>query len=298
MEGQKTSRDKFAELDGPFAPPSIPAWAGANARIDQSRTPHRRARLPSSDKGYFFPDPGLFFGAEREWKPAAYFMQWEHIKNIWLIRAFSKFARPCTPQEWRDILSLGLLSATSPETTIYTSQAVEHVRSLIGECLTAPGISVQALSKPLRKDQLQELRFDARRGQVLIWELCELNFRWELQALDRRLSKDVTRRLHRQELLMRCFAVRHNCITSIHSPLAASGLAAKTFRERHPFLQAFWGLMNDWPLAKPSTWFDRPLSPVECPASDRWERDLVTFYVQTFYDHFGRPAVLPRTLVE
>jgi hypothetical protein len=235
-------------------------------------------------------------GAEKEWKSAAYFKQWEHIRNVWLLRIFSSRATPCTPQEWRNILSLGIIPSKSTNHTV-TSEAIEKVRNLIGDCLTAAGVSERSLAMPLRGDEeLELLRVDPRRGQVLIWELCELNFRWELQALDRRLVKiDGNERLRRQHMLLRCFSIDYDCITSVNESLAQTGLAAPTFTKRFPYIQALSALMHDWPLPKPSSWSSCP-NPVVSPIGDKWEKDVVRFYAQTFYDYFGRPAVLPRTL--
>jgi hypothetical protein len=295
-EDLKANRDNFAELDGTFAPPSMPTWTGVNAAVDQKSARSRHIPKWPYDKCYFFPDPGLFFGAEKERKAAAYFKQWEHIKSVWIMRAFSLVPRPCTPQEWREILSLGIIKTnTNPSTA--TSNAIEKARKLIGECLDGAGITVHSLKMPMRGDEeLQSLRFDRKRGQELIWELCEFNFRWELFSLDFRLTRPEGKEcLRRNQMLLRCFSMDFECLTSVDPSHASSGMAAPTFTERFPYLQAFWALMDSWPIPKPHSWNSCP-NPVLSPLSDRWERDVIYFYAQTFFDHFHRPAILPRTL--
>lgn len=176
-------------------------------------------------------------------------MQWEHIKIVWMLRIYSKSAKPCTSQEWRDILSLGILTsrARNGGKDTATARGVEQVRSLIGDCIKAADLPEHCLSKTLPQGELQSLTVDIRRGRIMIWELCEFNFRWELQALDRRLyDRERYHPLQRQQMLIHCFSVKYPGITSVHVSLAATGLASPTFAGRFPYLQAFWTLMDDW----------------------------------------------------
>lgn len=256
---------------------------------------HRRR-----DHGYFFPDPGLFFGVEKEWKAAAYVRQWQHLKNVWRLRVYSdSSATPCSSQEWRDILSLGILTSHNNDTgkLSVTAKAVENVRVLIGDCLKVAGMVEHSLSNPVPQNELESQVVDMREGRQLIWELSELNFRWELQALDRRLyDRKLFSKLERQKMLMRCFPEEVVTISNTHPSHARTGLASPAFSDRLPFLQSLWSLMESWPIPKPSSWNQCPVNPTISPEGDRWEYDLARFYAQTFFEHFSRPAILPHTL--
>ena len=171
-------------------------------------------------------------------------------------------------------------------------------RDLIGDCLKAAGLVEKSLATPnLPREELETQTINVQEGRVLIWELCELNFRWELQALDRQLyDKKHFGRLERQAMLLRCFSTKFEGITSVHPELARTGLASPTFMERLPYLQALWQLMDNWRVPKPASWNSCPQNPTTALHGEQWERDMIQFYAQTFFDHFARPAVLPMTL--
>jgi hypothetical protein len=83
---------------------------------------------------------------------------------------------------------------------------------------------------------------------------------------------------------------------SVRRELSADGFASPTFQKRFPYLQSFWTLMDAWPGPKPASWKECPTHPSVTASGDQWERNLVGYYAQTFYDHFGRPPILPRYL--
>jgi hypothetical protein len=290
-------RDKFSEYQGSFAPPPIPCWASANESILLTSRRERILQRGLRDAGYFFPDPGLFLGVNASWKAADYLRQWEHIKNVWKLRTFSASATPCSPQEWRDILSLGFMRDDELGKITASANALERVRSLIGDCLKAAGLVEHSLSRPPPPVVIDTQVVDIRRARVLLWELCELNFRWELRALDSRLyNKGYFTPLQRHQMLMDCFPHKYNSLMSAHPSLARSGMAFPSFADRLPYIQALWRLMTGWPGPKPSSFFIVPHAHAVSPNAERWERDLVRYYAQTFFDNFFRPPILPHTL--
>ena len=215
-----------------------------------------------------------------------------------MLRAFGKDAKPCSPQEWRVILSLGILLANSePSKNTASFAEVKKVRDLIGECLQAAGMVERSLTRPPPETDVRSQVINTRKARVMIWELCEMNFRWELQALDRRLyNKSKFTPLSRQDMLLDCFSTKYRSIACIDVSRARNGLASPQFKDRLPFLQALWRLMDGWPGRKPSFWSHRAQDAVLHPQDNQWERDLVRYYTQTFFDHFSRPAILPHTL--
>jgi hypothetical protein len=166
----KLLRNKFAELDGPFVCPPIPTWAGANMRIEQK--PESESLTDNKfDRCYFSPDPGLFIGAEKEWKSAAYMKQWEHIRGIWLVRASSRNAKPCSPQEWRNMLSLPFVKKRE-NTDTTTSQAFANVREPLGECITASGVSLRSLTFKISEGKsVEDMRVDIPQAKAVTWEV-------------------------------------------------------------------------------------------------------------------------------
>jgi len=290
-------RDKFSPWEGDFVPPTIPCWSDANAKVDPATRRSRQLQKSVRDTGYFFPDPGLFFGVTHQWKAADFFKQWAHIKNVWILRTFRASSTPVSPQGWRDILSIGFVHSGDPNRSTRNAAALEKVRGIIGECLKAAGIETCSLTRPSPRSALDEQKVDPRLGRIRIWELCEFNFRWELRALDCRLyDRKSFNALHRQQMLLDCFVTQDNSLANIHFSRARSGLASPKTEERLRFMEALWRLMSDWPGEKPRLWHYFPRDYTASLESEDWERVVTAYYAQTFYEQFYRPPILPHTL--
>ena len=297
---EKSNRDKFVMLSGIRAPAPLPAWANANTIIgDKSRTA-RTQEQGLKGLGYYFPDPGMITGVESQWKVAEYIKQYHHIKNCWMLRMYTGNSGPCSPQDWRMILSLGILLSGNKGDDgkrTFNTMKRDEVRLLIGDCLKAAGMVEHALAVVLPEIELKNQTVHPRHVRRTTWELCELNFRWELRALDRRLVKrNDSNTLQREEMILRCFSLQYSSLSSVHPSLARSGIASPVFLDRLPYLRALWSVMNDWDLPKPLSWNDVPCGTTHDHDKQRWECQLAQFYAQTFYFNFDRPATLPYTL--
>lgn len=292
------SRDKFDPWKGDFAPPMIPSWVDANASVSQESRRWRQLQNGVRDTGYFFPDPGLFFGVAQKWKASDFMKQWMHIQAVWTLRTYRSSSQPLSPQEWRDVLSIGFMTADKGNMT-KSANALSKARKLIGDCLNDAGIEERSLARPPPRGPLDQQAADPRLGRILIWKLCELNFRWELRALDCRLyDRSMFRPVQRQQMLLDCFVTMHNSLSDLDISNARSGLASSSAEERLRYIEALWRLMSDWHGVKPPGWYQRPMTYVKSPETDQWERVVTSFYAQTFFEYFYRPAILPCTLYE
>jgi hypothetical protein len=114
-------------------------------------------------------------------------------------------------------------------------------------------------------------------GQKILWELSELNFRFELLALDKWASGTTNEVAaeDRQDMICQCFP---NNTFIAELPHATQGPASQNWQERLPVLLRLRALMQDWQGLKPT--------PLLLP-------DLDT---QTFFNFFGRAAVIPTRL--
>jgi hypothetical protein len=137
---------------------------------------------------------------------------------------------------------------------------------------------------------------DLEREEIL-WELAELNFRFELLALDARAASTPCA-FARQEWIRACFPGGEggdSALLVADLGAANHGLASKNWEEKAPYLQALRKIMMTWRgdippiiLAEKYQWTKREIEDLE---------DAVAmFYVRSFYNHFRRAPIVPRGL--
>ena len=134
---------------------------------------------------------------------------------------------------------------------------------------------------------------DHKREEIL-WELAELNFRFELLALDARVTTSSGN--DHQELVRACFlggAFASLLVADLGA--ANNGLGNLHWEPRSVYLHALKNVMTTWEgevlpiiLAKKMQWTEREIEDLE--------GEITHFYVRTFYDHFGRAPITPRRL--
>lgn len=274
-------------------PPPIPSWQSALKAVNTNPSllePSNHSN-PNNSK-YVFPEPGIFTGVRNEVRCARYFTTWNHVKAICLFRAFaaSSTAIPLTPQEWRDLL-IGNLNGTFNGETNRERQ--QKIRGIFANCLAELSMDFESFT-PIEITPQPLVQSEA---QKVLWELSELNFRFELLALDKRASAvNSNEALERQDMVVKCFA-SGGLIPELRD--STRGLASLTWQERLPFLLRLRALMRDWKGNKPT-----PLLLPDLDALDLYyEQDagaledaVARFYTQSFFNHFGRAAVIPTRL--
>ena len=134
----------------------------------------------------------------------------------------------------------------------------------------------------------------------IIWELTELNFRFEVAALDDYLLPNSPPT--HQASLHHCFVDTGTGPLLVPAlPRANDGLAAVSFEAHLPYLFTICDLMLDWPevewhLLLPQVglvnWEEREEIELK-----QLEKTVATVYSKTFYRIFGRPPIVPHRLV-
>ena len=102
----------------------------------------------------------------------------------------------------------------------------------------------------------------------------------------------------REDMILACFPGTEGVsILVADISLAHRGLAAEKWQERAPHVVAMRDVMQSW------TGFDDAHLSVEKEVKEYTEGEIVVmetalakFYVQSFFDFFGRAAILPRRL--
>ena len=137
-----------------------------------------------------------------------------------------------------------------------------------------------------------------RLTQAILWEIFEIGWRYELYALDQALNPQLwaEHRTERVSLFHSIFLGSAGLVLwSEPLPKAAGNLGLTDWWvDNDQVLRCFCFLLASWPNAHPSFLciprFD--LESKRAQAHELMSR-ACTFYVQSFFDHFGRPPLLP-----
>ncbi|KAK0188739.1 hypothetical protein F5146DRAFT_1140286 [Armillaria mellea] len=185
------SQDKFADLHSDYAPTTISAWSNALSSINKESERFQTHFPNPVMTTYMFPDPLIITNANMV-QQKAYLQQLDHCFEALKYRATSidSEALPLHPQQWRNLLALALKCADGPSSSRSKNSSsvkgFEAVEAMLGSWMHNQGVLVQLVLPPSSDDQ----PFDVHHGRRLIWELCELNFCYELLALDNCVAQE------------------------------------------------------------------------------------------------------------
>ena len=286
-------------------PPAIPAWRSALAHVvtDQEEVVF--------ETGYAFPEPGLFVGVTTEERQALYFANWLKYRDALIYRlAFSSSASTTSNKLWRTLLTLPLNhnpvappKRDNSEQTSRSQKQHDIVYTLLESCFNMDeGVSLNSGALPLDISwQGQTLSSTSvplvQIAQEILWELYELNFRFEFMALDRRahIPPEGSDGPPREPLILSCFGETSLAVAAIHS--AREGLGAIDWRARRSSIIAMRTVMETW------RGFTGAKFHVTKGADDLSKQEFLDvewavahFYTQCFYKHFSRAAIVPHTL--
>jgi hypothetical protein len=186
---------------------------------------------------------------------------------------------------------IGDIGSKSPEAR--SAKARDHAKQLLGPALEDLDIS---LNEPSPEAAEPSPTTNPETQQIL-WQLTEINFRFEFLALDKRASTSHQSDDQRQELIRECFGGGSLLCADIH--LANTGLGSEDWRGRLPILQMFRRLMKDWDGPKPMPLLLEDLpSVIEYQEGEvsELENAVAQFYTDSFFRFFGRAAIIPAHL--
>ncbi|KAJ7060637.1 hypothetical protein C8F01DRAFT_1369611 [Mycena amicta] len=276
--GAQTERNKFQRLDSPLMPASIMSWQRALASVHQDVTP---LSTNLDDRRYVFPEPALFANMTPEGQRRR-LHHWNLLRDAFvfvLSDQENETAPSYSGQQWRDVLDGYLTTRGDAQGTFH--QQKKHRRTakledMIGPALDACNVeTVQGF--PVPSDSL--LKFTEERSGP---------------------AKSFGRSL-RPDKVKHCFAGG----MLIGAPLEKSqrGFAAATVEQRHPYFRRVASLMLDWTSVSPRPTILAANVLAHCD-SEGWrpvqqealETAVCDFYTQSFWEHFGRAAIIPMRL--
>jgi hypothetical protein len=310
------------------------AWSQAAKEFDTTSAKFVYELLPT-DLGYVFPEPAGFVSVTPE-RQEAMFRGWLKYRKAMIYRvSASHFSTQPMPQGlWRDFLMLEYVqnlkrissnkasdmqcdrspshgqktedkkrlspsrsAGATPENT-RSRKHRELAADFLQDCVNATeGVKLIESSGELKwNGKVVETPNDAEREEIL-WELAELNFHFELFALDTRAMSSRPGP-HRQELIAACFLGGGNGVQLLLvADLGAANhsLASGTWEEKASYLMALKKIAATWrgevpPIIQVTKyqWTRREIEDLE---------DVIArFYVQSFYSHFRQAPIIPRGL--
>jgi hypothetical protein len=293
------------------APAIHNAWLKALSSITTASFPDE---VPS-DRGYILPDPNSFIDPSTKTIRTSQLHRYLHlrptlIQRLGVTSSIVPIAIPLPGRIWRQVLSFDqgtLTTVLNPgsnakrtktsedryRAAVFLSASVDATKATSSTTLTT------ILSAPpvFRGEEISlEALSDSDLAKQILWELAELNFRIELGSLDQRLHRDLSPGESRPDLL--------DCVCSVTAPRAllvvdlqqaSQGLASTDIRQRFPQLKKLRELFRSWKVSTPKL-SSSNISSTSSDAISSLELALYDFYVMTFFKHFGRYPIVPRSL--
>ncbi|KAF9060818.1 hypothetical protein BDP27DRAFT_1339072 [Rhodocollybia butyracea] len=284
----------------PLMPKAVAAWAKAlSVLASRNSVPPRDNVI---DGGFVVPPPRCIVSPAQEHIVATLFKSWLRIRDAVLSRLRSPQAQPVKLSNkcWRSLLDVsgglhtGVKSTTRSGTrhgemrdVLEHSFGMDKASSFMDAPIYWAGEFITSVGLP-----------DAEIAKAIVWELCELNFRHELEALDGILDGSGMTWTDRHALLNQCWVGLGNKVDVVTE--ANKGLGATFVMDRLPFLQILHKVMRTWQGVKPVELLDQ--FPEESSAHnhrghvERIEFNLAMFYCESFLNVYGRAASIPHHL--
>ena len=305
----KLPRSKFEDPECSFYPPGIPAWQTALLNVDTSESPDRFVyeHVPS-DRGYVVPEPA-FMVSTHSVKSIAMFRSWLKYRPVLIFRlAFhSSLAQPKHGAAWSALLTAEYAEQNAKDklpgvSTKERQRLREEMVSFMGnsmgsntEVQLADSIDLSTARcswHGIPFENLEQPHFEQ-----ILWELAQINFCFEFQALDRRARHNTPHEdLPDTDVsLMTCVPDRSFVIPTLTT--ANHGLASSSVQERAFYLFAMARVMSKWKWVDKNGWIIK-VDKLKWTLKelDALENDIASFYSQAFYSCFRRAPILPRRL--
>jgi hypothetical protein len=278
-------RDKFVLFDSPDMPIAIDRWAQALSTVDRTKPPSCGLSVQNV---YVLPEPALLVSPKDDARRQLFLYHYQLIRDALLyhLGVPSDPHRPLSAQEWRDVL-LGKVRKQGKAGSRAERRSVS-IEAILGPAMHACGIDEM---NDFATDPASVPRTTRNRARELLWELAEMNFRFELLALDARASG-----LDRPDACRECFPSRN--LVGVDLSESKLGFAHIASIHRLPYLQRLAGLMLAWTLRPRPGIISEAQTRSEWPTSKLFELEsaVAEYYTRSFYDLFGRAPVIPMRL--
>ena len=248
-------------------------------------------------EGYVFPEPALFISVQNKERQDAYFQSWLKFRTamIYRVSTHDSTVSPSPNSLWCNLLAFELIGKNKAgSSSTKSSKLWETAQQFMNDSLMADGVEfAESNGGQLMWNGGIITSFSDCEHEEILWELAELSFRFELLALDARVTTSTND--DRQELIRACFLGGASASLLVADLGTANhGLRNAHWEPRAVYLHAL-KVMTTWKgevppiiLAEKVRWTEREIEDLE--------GEITRFYVKSFYDHFGRAPITPRRL--
>ncbi|KAI6139944.1 hypothetical protein BKA82DRAFT_3988060 [Pisolithus tinctorius] len=245
---------------------------------------------PNAPKvAYFFPSPSLFVRGKSSDCQQRYLRNWLVSRAGWITCLSASDVSPVIPRSWWDFLN------TIPKqiSSTFSGDRLCESATLFGPELVSlqHDIPSHVQFRDISISLADLATIDQMTKSKILWDLYEHNFWFELVTLDRVMmpslwsNRDSERLNHVRQV--RTILPHQECaVSELYADFPC--LSLSKIKALAPLLAVWPGCPSD--LAEPIM----PLA-----SSLRvWamEKKLAIFYVQSFFDTFGRPPLLPHLI--
>jgi hypothetical protein len=258
-------------------------------------------KYPTHD-AYFFPEPGLFLGVKSEESQDIYFRNWISYRDIFVYRMMAEvfLAYPLTPSQWRLFLGPTFNKSKPSSSSTRSAKQRSDVRDLVGETLRVfedeVGASHEVEARWRGKVYPDKIPHEVRKE--VLYDLYEMNFYCDLTLLDQKANPWVKQRPLRHVRIDKCFLTKFYMRYPADLAYANQGFSAPTIEKRLPYLLYLGDLMRDWQGRRLPCEIERMKQAQEytTPEMLALENAVAMHFTLSFFDYFGRAAVVPHHL--
>jgi hypothetical protein len=294
-------RNKFEDPISPFLPPAIPTWRTALESVDVNATRFVYPKVHPTDLGYVFPEPASFLSIQSLDRQKGFFQTWLRYRHalIYCVSCGGFDAQPMPNTVWCTLLSHKFVARGNAAKAGTRSQKMhEMTKDFLQSCLDAEGVEIgdsDGFNAPVTWSGKTFKSLGREEYEGIIWELVELNFRFELLALNACATIDSPS--SRQGLVSVCFPRPSSGASLLIADLngANQGLASLLWADRHDYVLALRRVMLSW---------NGELPPIIRMDKVQWDTEeamelenvITRHYCKTFYNYFQRAPIVPRRL--
>ncbi|KAK0455311.1 uncharacterized protein EV420DRAFT_1644950 [Desarmillaria tabescens] len=280
---------KFDVVQHPLLPPLVDTWLHGLLSVNADKS-----CPPCAAFGYALPRPDLFVTVKSAEKLTLMITSWLRLRQGLLARLQVHFSPEVkNHQMWRTILQMDWLHPQTGASGARGEQSRRdqviaflngcHAELTVDTTLSTEGCWGHKSSSALGNDDVREI----------LWELAETNFRLEFSALDQKLSLKTD--AHHCKLVGECFPYgQWNLLHCIDLGSVNWGLVHSNWMQRAPYVFSMRRCMQDWRGCPTSLSSDK--SKYSEADVVQIEKDMASFYCETFFMTFGRVPILPRRL--
>ena len=254
-----------------------------------------------SDICYTFPKPAKLVSTIAPGKDKVMIHSWVKYRPLMLhsISSSTSPPKPQPPRAWEALLTAEYVSTNGQDPQQKRQKLQNDMIAFVGHTELKEVDELELSTADAKWEGRVVGDLQAEDYEQVLWELVELNFHFEFQALDQRLStRSGTFPVGRSTRIRQCFP--GGCLLVADWRVSNHGIASEQLREKAHYLFLMASLLINWPKVNTNGWIGHVESQLKWSEDevDNPERDIAEVYTQTFFNAFRCAPVVPLRLSE